>query len=163
MDKAARLSASTRSRSAPQPGQDVSLHVGDRPRVRRGDLCRNHGHGVAAVGVPAFRARQGKRGPMVAISVSASRHFPSAPVTARRLRGARHGGDAGLGNRRDDDGSVRLHRSADRGSPHGQGLRTTLSQIIADELGTSPDRIKIVHGDTDRTPTAGAPSPAGRW
>ncbi len=37
-------------------------------------------------------------------------------------------------------------------SPHGQGLRTTLSQIIADELGTSPDRIKIVHGDTDRTP-----------
>jgi carbon-monoxide dehydrogenase large subunit len=37
-------------------------------------------------------------------------------------------------------------------SPHGQGLRTTLSQIIADELGTSPDRIKVVHGDTDRTP-----------
>ena len=27
-----------------------------------------------------------------------------------------------------------------------------MSQIIADELGTSPDRIKIVHGDTDRTP-----------
>src|SRR5262249_4473323 len=37
-------------------------------------------------------------------------------------------------------------------SPHGQGLRTTLSQIIADEIGTSPDRIKIIHGDTDRTP-----------
>ena len=37
-------------------------------------------------------------------------------------------------------------------SPHGQGLRTTLAQIIADELGTSPDRVKIVHGDTDRTP-----------
>jgi carbon-monoxide dehydrogenase large subunit len=37
-------------------------------------------------------------------------------------------------------------------SPHGQGLRTTLAQIIADELGTSPERIRIVHGDTDRTP-----------
>jgi aerobic carbon-monoxide dehydrogenase large subunit len=37
-------------------------------------------------------------------------------------------------------------------SPHGQGLRTTLSQIIADELGLVPDRIKVVHGDTDRTP-----------
>ena len=37
-------------------------------------------------------------------------------------------------------------------SPHGQGLRTTLAQIIADELGTSPERIKVVHGDTDRTP-----------
>ncbi|MFL6797542.1 MAG: xanthine dehydrogenase family protein molybdopterin-binding subunit [Xanthobacteraceae bacterium] len=37
-------------------------------------------------------------------------------------------------------------------SPHGQGLRTTLAQILADELGSSPDRIKVVHGDTDRTP-----------
>jgi aerobic carbon-monoxide dehydrogenase large subunit len=37
-------------------------------------------------------------------------------------------------------------------SPHGQGLRTTLAQLVADELGLAPDRIKVVHGDTDRTP-----------
>jgi carbon-monoxide dehydrogenase large subunit len=37
-------------------------------------------------------------------------------------------------------------------SPHGQGLRTTLAQIVADEVGVSPERIRIVHGDTDRTP-----------
>jgi carbon-monoxide dehydrogenase large subunit len=37
-------------------------------------------------------------------------------------------------------------------SPHGQGLRTTLAQIIADELGIAPDQIRVVHGDTDRTP-----------
>jgi aerobic carbon-monoxide dehydrogenase large subunit len=37
-------------------------------------------------------------------------------------------------------------------SPHGQGLRTTLAQIIADELGITPEMIKVVHGDTDRTP-----------
>ena len=37
-------------------------------------------------------------------------------------------------------------------SPHGQGLRTTLAQLIADQLGLSPDRIKVIHGDTDRTP-----------
>jgi carbon-monoxide dehydrogenase large subunit len=37
-------------------------------------------------------------------------------------------------------------------SPHGQGLRTSLAQIIADGLGLSPDRIRIVHGDTDHTP-----------
>jgi len=37
-------------------------------------------------------------------------------------------------------------------SPHGQGLRTTLAQIIADEIGIAPQAIKIVHGDTDRTP-----------
>jgi aerobic carbon-monoxide dehydrogenase large subunit len=35
-------------------------------------------------------------------------------------------------------------------SAHRQGLRTTLAQIIADELGLAPDR--IIHGDTDRTP-----------
>jgi carbon-monoxide dehydrogenase large subunit len=37
-------------------------------------------------------------------------------------------------------------------SPHGQGLRTTLAQIIADEIGIDPQHIKIVHGDTDRAP-----------
>jgi aerobic carbon-monoxide dehydrogenase large subunit len=37
-------------------------------------------------------------------------------------------------------------------SPHGQGLRTTLAQIIADEIGVTPDVVKVVHGDTDRAP-----------
>jgi carbon-monoxide dehydrogenase large subunit len=37
-------------------------------------------------------------------------------------------------------------------SPHGQGLRTTLAQIIADEIGVEPQQIRVVHGDTDRAP-----------
>ncbi|MFM9888273.1 MAG: xanthine dehydrogenase family protein molybdopterin-binding subunit [Burkholderiales bacterium] len=37
-------------------------------------------------------------------------------------------------------------------SPHGQGLGTTLAQIVADEIGLAPDRIRIIHGDTDNTP-----------
>ncbi|WP_207538468.1 xanthine dehydrogenase family protein molybdopterin-binding subunit [Sabulicella rubraurantiaca] len=37
-------------------------------------------------------------------------------------------------------------------SPHGQGLRTTLAQIIADRLGIDPLAVRIIHGDTDRTP-----------
>jgi carbon-monoxide dehydrogenase large subunit len=37
-------------------------------------------------------------------------------------------------------------------SPHGQGLRTTLAQIIADEIGVDPQFIRVVHGDTDRSP-----------
>ncbi|MBC7576679.1 MAG: xanthine dehydrogenase family protein, partial [Tardiphaga sp.] len=37
-------------------------------------------------------------------------------------------------------------------SPHGQGLRTSLAQIIADEIGIDPQFIRIVHGDTDRSP-----------
>jgi carbon-monoxide dehydrogenase large subunit len=35
-------------------------------------------------------------------------------------------------------------------SPHGQGLRTTLAQIIADEIGITPEMIKVVHGGTER-------------
>lgn len=37
-------------------------------------------------------------------------------------------------------------------SPHGQGQETTFSQIVADELGISPDDIIIVHGDTQAVP-----------
>ena len=37
-------------------------------------------------------------------------------------------------------------------SPHGQGLRTTLAQIIADEIGVPPELIKVIHGDTDTAP-----------
>jgi aerobic carbon-monoxide dehydrogenase large subunit len=37
-------------------------------------------------------------------------------------------------------------------SPHGQGLRTTLAQIIADEIGVEPKMIKVIHGDTDTAP-----------
>ena len=37
-------------------------------------------------------------------------------------------------------------------SPHGQGLATSLSQIVADETGVDVGNITIVHGDTDRTP-----------
>lgn len=37
-------------------------------------------------------------------------------------------------------------------SPHGQGEETTFAQIIAGELGVSPDDVKVIHGDTDNTP-----------
>jgi carbon-monoxide dehydrogenase large subunit len=34
----------------------------------------------------------------------------------------------------------------------GQGHETTFSQLVAEELGISPDEIDVVQGDTDRTP-----------
>ena len=37
-------------------------------------------------------------------------------------------------------------------SPHGQGLATTLAQIVADTIGVLPANVRVVHGDTDRTP-----------
>jgi carbon-monoxide dehydrogenase large subunit len=49
----------------------------------------------------------------------------------------------------DPSGYVELRIGA---SPHGQGLRTTLAQLVAEEIGLPPERIKVIHGDTDRTP-----------
>jgi aerobic carbon-monoxide dehydrogenase large subunit len=34
----------------------------------------------------------------------------------------------------------------------GQGHETTFAQIVAEELGISPDDVEVVHGDTDTTP-----------
>ena len=49
----------------------------------------------------------------------------------------------------DPSGSIEARIGA---SPHGQGLATSLSQIIADETGVDVEKITIIHGDTDRTP-----------
>jgi carbon-monoxide dehydrogenase large subunit len=37
-------------------------------------------------------------------------------------------------------------------SPHGQGLETTMAQIVADRLGTDPSNVEIIHGDTGTGP-----------
>ncbi len=49
----------------------------------------------------------------------------------------------------DPSGAVEVRIGA---SPHGQGLATTLSQLVADELALRPESVRVVHGDTDRTP-----------
>ena len=46
-------------------------------------------------------------------------------------------------------GDIELRTGA---SPHGQGLETALAQIVADELSIGPERIRVIHGDTDQTP-----------
>lgn len=37
-------------------------------------------------------------------------------------------------------------------SPHGQGLKTSLAQVISDELGLSPADVRVIDSDTDATP-----------
>jgi carbon-monoxide dehydrogenase large subunit len=49
----------------------------------------------------------------------------------------------------EDDGSVTVFTSQ---SPHGQGHETTLAQVAADQLGVPLEQIRVVHGDTSRTP-----------
>jgi len=108
---------------------------------------------VEAVGVPAFRARQAKawadgRYLGLGLATFSERTGYGTPAFAARGMEVTPGWET-VEMTMDPSGFIEARIGA---SPHGQGLRTTLSQIIADELGTSPDRIKIVHGDTDRTP-----------
>jgi carbon-monoxide dehydrogenase large subunit len=49
----------------------------------------------------------------------------------------------------DPSGAVEVRIGA---SPHGQGLVTSLTQLVADQLGLRPELVRVVHGDTDRTP-----------
>lgn len=108
---------------------------------------------VKAVDVPAFRARQAK-------AHAAGRHLGIGFATFSERTGYGTPAFAARGMEitpgwetveivMDPSGFVEARIGA---SPHGQGLRTTLAQIIADELGVTPERVKVVHGDTDRTP-----------
>ena len=49
-------------------------------------------------------------------------------------------------------GDVTLHTGL---SPHGQGTATIFAQLAADELGVDPQRVELVHSDTDIVPTGG--------
>jgi carbon-monoxide dehydrogenase large subunit len=49
----------------------------------------------------------------------------------------------------DPSGAVEARIGA---SPHGQGLKTSLAQLLADAIGIHPDHIRVIAGDTDRTP-----------
>ncbi|MCC6776774.1 MAG: xanthine dehydrogenase family protein molybdopterin-binding subunit [Hyphomicrobiales bacterium] len=108
---------------------------------------------VSAIDVPAFRRRQAeararKRYLGLGFATFSERTGYGTPAFAARGMEVTPGWET-VEVSMDPTGFIEARIGA---SPHGQGLRTTLAQIIADELGTSPQRIKIVHGDTDRTP-----------
>jgi carbon-monoxide dehydrogenase large subunit len=103
--------------------------------------------------LPAFRARQAeerKRGRYLGIGFGAfsERTGYGSPAFAARGMAITPGWETVIMTV-DPSGFVEVRIGS---SPHGQGLRTTLAQIISDEIGVAPERIKIVHGDTDRAP-----------
>ena len=108
---------------------------------------------VKALDLPAFRQRQRharSEGRYLGIGFAtfSERTGYGTPAFAARGMGVTPGWET-VELTMDPSGGVEARIGA---SPHGQGLRTTLAQLIADQLGLSPDRIKVVHGDTDRTP-----------
>jgi carbon-monoxide dehydrogenase large subunit len=108
---------------------------------------------AAALDLPAFRRRQQlarSQGRYLGIGFAAfsERTGYGTPAFAARGMGVTPGWET-VEVSMDPSGFVEVRIGA---SPHGQGLRTTLAQLVADELGLSPDRIRVIHGDTDRTP-----------
>jgi len=108
---------------------------------------------AAAAGLPAFRRRQMKERAAgrclgLGIATFSERTGYGTPAFAARGMEVAPGWET-VELAMDPSGFVEARIGA---SPHGQGLRTTLAQIIGDELGVAPDRITITHGDTDRTP-----------
>ena len=61
--------------------------------------------------------------------------------------------------RMDRDGSVSVATGV---AMIGQGLETGLSQIVADAVGVPIERVRVVHGDSDRVPYSSAGSIASR-
>ena len=108
---------------------------------------------AAAVDLPAFRARQQRArdsGRYLGIGVAAfsERTGYGSPAFAARGMEITPGWES-VEIVMDPSGNIEARIGA---SPHGQGLRTTLAQIIADEIGIAPEQVRVVHGDTDRTP-----------
>ncbi|MCY4193767.1 MAG: molybdopterin-dependent oxidoreductase, partial [bacterium] len=71
------------------------------------------------------------------------------PSTMNEFIGLSIGGFETATVRLEPDGSVRVSTGV---SPHGQGLETTIPQLLADELGMDLESIDLVHGDTETTP-----------
>jgi carbon-monoxide dehydrogenase large subunit len=108
---------------------------------------------VAALDLAGFRQRQKlarAQGRYLGIGLTtfSERTGYGTPAFAARGMGVTPGWET-VEIAMDPSGFVEVRIGA---SPHGQGLRTTLAQLVADELGLAPDRIKVIHGDTDRTP-----------
>jgi carbon-monoxide dehydrogenase large subunit len=108
---------------------------------------------VKAIDVPAFRARQKAarakgRHLGIGFATFCERTGYGSPAFAARGMEITPGWETVILTV-DPSGFVEARIGS---SPHGQGLRTTLAQIIADEIGVTPEMIKVVHGDTDTAP-----------
>ena len=81
------------------------------------------------------------------------------PSSLNQILGLRIGGYESATVRMEPDGSVRLYTGV---SPHGQGLETTLAQLLAEELGVSVGDVEVIHSDTDFTPYSAYGTAASR-
>ena len=108
---------------------------------------------IAVADVPAFRARQAaalREGRYIGLGFAVFNERTGYGTSAFAVRGmAIVPGYEVVDIAMTPRGEVEVRIGA---SPHGQGLRTTLAQLVADQTGVAPSQVRVIHGDTDRTP-----------
>ncbi len=103
---------------------------------------------LALLDYPAFRAEQARarrEGRCLGVGFST---FVETASTGPSRTGALAGHEYGS-VRVEPSGRVTVLTGT---SPHGQGTATTLAQIVADELGVTPEDVTVIHGDTAAVP-----------
>jgi carbon-monoxide dehydrogenase large subunit len=114
----------------------LALDMADYPKLRAEQADQRERHA------------RGETGPLLGIGIS---FFTEAVGAGPR----KHMDILGLGMA--DGAELRVHPTGKAVlrisvQSQGQGHETTFAQIVAEELGISPDDIEVVHGDTDQTP-----------
>ncbi len=111
---------------------DLALEIADAPGFRaRQQAARAEGRHLG-LGLSVFSERAGYGTP--AFAARAMEIVPGYETVECSM---------------DPSGHVELRIGA---SPHGQGLKTSLGQLVADEMGLTPDRVRVISGDTDAVP-----------
>jgi carbon-monoxide dehydrogenase large subunit len=108
---------------------------------------------LARADYPALRAEQARlRGEGRYVGIGVTTYVEICGLGPSQVAGA-VGFQGGLW----ESAIVRFHPSGKvnvfiGAKPHGQGEETTFAQIVAAEIGVDVNDVKVVHGDTDRTP-----------
>ena len=108
---------------------------------------------VQKIDIPAFRLRQTEmrakgRYLGLGLSVFSERTGYGTPAYAARGMDIVPGYET-VDCVMDPSGNVDLRIGS---SPHGQGLKTSLAQLVSDELGVDVHKIRVTSGNTDTTP-----------
>ena len=98
----------------------------------------------------AEQAARRQRGDRFQLGVGLSSYVEISGMAPSQVLGASGGGSGGW-----ESATVRVHPTGKvqvmtGSSSHGQGHETTFAQLVASQLGISPEDVDIVHGDTGK-------------
>lgn len=124
------------------------------PTISNLTAYETHQRALELADVPAFRKAQAEaraRGRYLGFGMATfMEHAPGPPNFSQALGASASPRSAQRASARlEPDGTLTVFTSQ---MPHGQSHETTLAQLAADELGITIDKVRVIAGDTSRTP-----------